>query len=383
MRVLKAGGTSMATAHSIGLVAELYALHPDNRYIVVSAPGRVDGQPKITWLLSQALIRPALRGAFLYQVRTRYADLAQTLGVAWDLDGLWQEFLTGQREDALLALGEHLAAHLVAKAWNIPFLDAREGIVFDGDKLDEQATYCALRALAARYERGVMGGFFGCDREGQVRLLPKGGSDVSGALLAAALNADEYQNWTDVDGIYTDDPHVVPTARPIERISYRQAYAMSAWGAQVLHPMAIAPCERRGIPIRIANTFCPAKPGTRIEVQDKWGSVGLGGGVGYVLLITAARVDLPFALDCVDTGEETWVLLRVSDAFRAVLTTRQAGGIATLRTVAVLAVVGNVSTWGAIEPLYARWRWRDVATLYVVRPSQFDRARARLNALIG
>ncbi|MBO4535299.1 MAG: aspartate kinase [Clostridia bacterium] len=380
MVVLKAGGTSMATAHSIGLVRRLYDSHPLNRYIVVSAPGKWEGHPKITWLLSQVAKRPQYKGAFLYAVRTRYARLAEALGVEWDLDGLWEEFTRGQGPEAIVALGEHLTAHLVAKAWGVPFLDAREGIIFDGDRLDAPATIEALRRLLARHPEGVMGGFFGCDREGRVRLLPKEGSDVSGALLAQAARADWYLNWTDVDGVYTDDPALVAGARPVPKMSYRQAYAMSYWGAQVLHPDAVKPCEEAGVPIRVANTFCPDLPGTVISREEASGLVGYGGGVGYAMVTASSTAHLPFALDQADTGEGSVWLVRCDDVYRAVAAVRAQGAVPRVKEVAVLAVVGTASSWGIVHPLLTRYRWRGVATLLALDPSEYARARTTLAA---
>jgi len=312
-------------------------------------------------------------------VRTRYAALAEALEVEWDMDVLWEEFTAGQSPEAIVALGEHLAAHLVAKAWNIPLLDAREGVVFDGDRLDVSASLEGLKRLTDRHPEGVMGGFFGCDKDGRVRLLPRGGSDVSGALLAAATRSQWYLNWTDVDGVYTDDPSLVAGARPIPRMSYAQAYAMSYWGAQVLHPDAVSPCEERGVPIRVANTFCPDLAGTVISATPKEGLVGFGGGVGYAMVTATCSAHLPFALDEADTGEGRVWILRATDLYRGVLAIRAQGGVPTVREVAVLAVVGTSSPWGLVHPLLTRYLWRGVATLLILRPCEYARARIIAN----
>ena len=373
MVVLKAGGTSMATAASIRKVEEILRQNSDRKIIVVSAPGKWAGDPKITWLLTQAVSRPAQSGAFLSAVRTRYAALAKALDVEWDMDALWQDFVFGQGEQALVALGEHLAAHLVSRAWGIPFLDAREGIVFEGDSVDIPATYLALRKVVGDNSCGVMGGFFGCDRGGRVRLLPYGGSDVTGALLAAALDADLYQNWTDVDGVYSDDPNRYPLSRPIAHLSYRQIYAMSYWGAKVLHPLAVKPCADKGIPIRIRNTFDPKGQGTLIDDEDQQGAIGYAGGLGYVLVTASRYVSLPYAVDSVKTDEGGWWLVFASDAYRTVRALE--GGKTTVQTVGVVVAVGTTPSSCPVRPLWTRYRWRGVATLLVFPPSQYERAR--------
>ena len=182
-------------------------------------------------------------------------------------------------DDFLASRGEYLAARLMAELLGFAFVDAAEWLRFDYDgQVREEESYALLASLADG-RKIVTPGFYGTLPDGRIHTFPRGGSDVTGALAAAALRADIYENWTDVPGVLTADPHIVPEAEPIPALSFEELGQLSRVGTQVLHESAVEPVRVRHIPLQIRSTFRPDLPGTLIRTRHD-GASGIAGFAG-------------------------------------------------------------------------------------------------------
>lgn len=271
LTVAKFGGTSLANASQVRKVINIIRADPKRRVVVVSAPGkRHSKDTKITDLLLHTndwLRTPLSKAAYageLAKVSFRYRAMARALGVEFDSDELKNLYrLTG---DALVSRGEYFMAKLLANALGFAFVDAAELIRFKDDgSVDWESTNERCTHLASMYEQGVVvGGFYGSMSDGFIRTFSRGGSDITGAILAAALGANLYENWTDVSGTLMADPRVVENPLPIALMTYEEMLELAYGGANVLHDEAIFPARKAGIPIRILNTNAPQDAGTLI-----------------------------------------------------------------------------------------------------------------------
>ena len=269
--VSKFGGSSMASASMLRRVRALVDGHPDRRILVVSAPGRCAGHSeKVTDLLARSA--RLYRGGGDYQgalssVVSRFKAIAEGLGTPFDAKEsrtVLQNALESS-EAALLSRGETLCARLLADWMALPFLDASDVICFDSaNRLNGAETLRRICDAFDRLGRFVLPGFYGADAKGRIVTFPRNGSDITGALAAAAVSASLYENWTDVPGVMTADPFIVPEARVIPRISYRQMRMLTRAGAQVLHPGCLDPVCMAGIPTRLCGTDRPNQFGTLI-----------------------------------------------------------------------------------------------------------------------
>lgn len=242
----------------------------DRKYIVVSAPGKHrNTDEKITDLLYRAYEADSTANhSILAQIFERYSSIRDALAPDFDLEG---EFALLRNNlhlsmDYAASRGEYLCAKLFAAYAHIPFVDAAELLHFDErGEIDFEATRQAVREILIPLQQAVIPGFYGSMPDGNIRTFTRGGSDVSGALLAAALDADLYENWTDVDGLYTADPNIV--AHPLRNysVSLSQMERIAAAGARLLHPDALRPLRGTGIDTLLKNTFVPGAPGTRIS----------------------------------------------------------------------------------------------------------------------
>ena len=243
------------------------------RYVVVSAPGkRFSGDTKVTDLLYETYDNVALRGetgeAF-EKICERFRGIVSELGIDMGIDGLLREtgsaILQEATPDFCASRGEYLSARIMAKLWDAPFIDARDVVKFAPDgRLDGARTYSLLAAALKGKKRAVVSGFYGEDADGNVRTFSRGGSDISGAIVARAAGADLYENWTDVSGFMACDPRIVENPVPIRALSYKELRELSYMGANVLHSESIFPVREADIPIRIKNTFRPEDEGTDI-----------------------------------------------------------------------------------------------------------------------
>lgn len=270
LTVCKFGGSSVSDAGMFVRVNRILQSDASRKYIVLSAPGkRFAEDDKITDLLYNAY-KASNDGdiSILAQVFSRYASIRDALCPEFDLETEFSRIRhhLSDSADYAASRGEYLCAKLFASYTGIPFVDAAELLFFSSDgNIDFERTRSAVKKLLLPLERAVIPGFYGSAPDSSIRTFTRGGSDVSGALLAAALNADLYENWTDVDGLYTADPNVVPEARRNLRVSLQQMESIAAAGAKLLHPSALMPLRGTGIDTVLKNTFSPGMPGTRIS----------------------------------------------------------------------------------------------------------------------
>ena len=275
--VCKFGGSSVSDAGMFVRVNRILRSDPDRKYIVLSAPGkRCSADEKITDLLYRAHAAGCAGDhSILAQIFERYASIRDALAPDFNLEAEFAQI----RANLCLSLdyaasrGEYLCAKLFAAYARLPFVDATELLFFkDSGEIDTQATGHAIRDKLLPLGRAVVPGFYGVMPDGSVRTFTRGGSDVSGALLAAGLGADLYENWTDVDGLYTADPNLVEHPVRNLRVSFRQMERIAAAGARLLHPDALRPLHGTHIDALLKNTFAPGAPGTRIS-EDYDGQV--------------------------------------------------------------------------------------------------------------
>ena len=263
--VAKFGGTSLAGAEQFRRVRDIITKDPRRRYIVVSAPGkRCASDEKVTDLLYRA----ARERAYPYAVEERFADIARDLGIAYPVHEEWQAFfrmfLACGDTDFLVSRGEYMCAALLSAYLGCRMVDAKDALPLTAAGDVGRDAYPAMRAALQNIHRAVIPGFYGCGPGGKVTLLSRGGSDITGAVVARALHACLYENWTDVSGFYEADPRRLPQAKPVAHITYQEMRQLSHLGATVLHEDAVFPVLEEGIPIRICNTNQPEAAGTRI-----------------------------------------------------------------------------------------------------------------------
>ncbi len=291
----KFGGTSLADAGQFKKVKEVIDSNPRRRFLVPSAPGkRSEEDTKITDLLylCHELSRQKLDFSGPYgHIRTRYRDLVEALEIGLDIDGLldrlYRDIEAGASRDFVASRGEYLCGQVLADLLGATFVDPAEAIRFRSDGQFDPASYGLLKARMGGAGRYVIPGFYGSDPEGEVRTFSRGGSDVTGSIVARAGSAQVYENWTDVSGMLMADPRLVPDARPVREITYREIRELSYMGASVFHDEAMFPVREARIPIHIKNTNRPDDPGTMIlperELTDEL-IVGVAGRPHFTML---------------------------------------------------------------------------------------------------
>lgn len=280
--VAKFGGSSLANAEGFMHVAKIINEDLNRRVIVVSAPGKVKGDSKnfedkmkITDLLmvcGQLSFRGFLFNNTFGVIERRFLRITGGLGISidQDLEDIKQGFLTPRENESLsvewaASRGEWLSGKILARYLGAEFVDATEIMQFQDDgTFNEERSYELIRQRLCGSSRFVVPGFYGRDAAGSIRTFPRGGSDITGSHLAAALNVDVYENWTDVDGVMTADPNIVDEATNVPFLEYEEMAELGLLGAKVLHHSSIDPVWDKGIPIIIGNTFNPTGPKTII-----------------------------------------------------------------------------------------------------------------------
>ena len=275
MKVVKFGGSSMADAGQYRKVREILMADPDRKVVIVSAEGkRFSGDHKLTDLLylCHSHVKYGVDCSQIFDMIVgRYLEIRDELGLDLALEPEFIELK--KRIDAkevsreeLVSRGEYFSAKLLAAYLGFQFVDAANWIKFRMDgTVDQEASYDALQHQVVMGYGAVIPGFYGCMPDGAIHTFSRGGSDITGALAAAALNADIYENWTDVSGILMADPRIVDDPQAIPEVTYDELRELSYSGAQVLHEDAIFPVREKNIPINIRNTNDPAAPGTMIQ----------------------------------------------------------------------------------------------------------------------
>ncbi|MBO5785881.1 MAG: aspartate kinase [Clostridia bacterium] len=272
-KVVKFGGSSLASAEQFIKSANIINAEDARRYVVPSAPGkRFEGDTKVTDLLISCHSKSISGGDWesdFTEIKSRYNDIIKGLGIATDLSG---EFLTieenlknGTTLDYVASRGEYLNGIVLADYLGYEFIDAAEVIFFDyNGKFDATKTNIVMSERLAGRKNVVIPGFYGSNPDMSIKTFSRGGSDITGAIVARAVMADIYENWTDVSGFLMCDPRIVENPRPIKIITYRELRELSYMGASVLHEDSIFPVKLASIPINIRNTNRPEDAGTLI-----------------------------------------------------------------------------------------------------------------------
>ena len=274
LKVLKFGGSSLADSSQFMKVKGIVDSDSSRQVVVVSAPGkRHSDDNKITDLLY--LIHAHMKygvsyDSILVMIMDRYAEIRQTLGLTTEIEKIIDDTFAGIDKktpvDFIVSRGEYFCARLMAEYLGYHFVDAADWLMFDYEgKVDTAATEKKLKEYKDIYGTIVTPGFYGAMPNGDVRVFPRGGSDITGAIAAAALNADVYENWTDVSGILMVDPRIVPDPKTIARVTYDELRELSYMGASVLHEDTVFPVRLKDIPVNIKNTNAPDDPGTIIR----------------------------------------------------------------------------------------------------------------------
>lgn len=293
-KVVKFGGSSLASAEQFRKAGELIHADKDRRYVVPSAPGRRNDQDtKVTDMLYDCYKSASSSrdiGEKIAAIQARYQEIIDGLGLELSLNQefavIREQFEQQAGSDYAASRGEYLNGIVMAAFLEYEFIDAAEVICFDEDGVfDPEKTNDVMRARLAGVERAVIPGFYGAMPDGSIKTFSRGGSDITGSIVARAVNADLYENWTDVSGFLVTDPRIVQNPETIETITYRELRELSYMGATVLHADAIFPLRREGIPINIKNTNRPQDPGTLIVEstcrQPKFTITGIAGKKGF------------------------------------------------------------------------------------------------------
>lgn len=298
-KVVKFGGTSMATSDNILRCADIVNSESSRRFVVVSAPGkRNSGDRKITDMLYACYHEVDVNGeckATFDRIRSRYEEIASELGLNVNIVDRLNEVEEGlmkyRSAEYAASRGEYLGGIIMAGVLNAEFVDAAEVIKFSVEgEFDSESTNDALiKRISAidKNKRVVIPGFYGADSAGLIHTFSRGGSDVTGALVARAVKASVYENWTDVNGFMVADPRIIENPETINELSYRELRELAYMGANVLHPESIFPVRYNNIPINIKNTFNPEHTGTMIvsdRTKDGRTITGIAGKKNYSIV---------------------------------------------------------------------------------------------------
>ena len=274
LKVAKFGGSSMADAGQYRKIRDILLADPERKVVIVSAAGkRFKDDHKITDLLYLCYAHTQYGvdcDPVFDRITSRYIEIRDELGIDLNLElefaALKQRLdAKAVTQDELASRGEYFSAKLMAAFLGFQFVDAVDWVKFKIDgSVDQETSYAALRSLV-KGQGVVTPGFYGLMPDGHIRTFSRGGSDITGALAAAALDADVYENWTDVSGILMADPRIVENPQAIPEVTYDELRELSYSGAQVLHEGTIFPVREKNIPLNIRNTNAPNDPGTMIK----------------------------------------------------------------------------------------------------------------------
>lgn len=378
IKVAKFGGSSVADALQIGKIKNIIENDGNIKYVVVSAPGkRFADDSKITDLLylCKTHIEHKIPYEQLFQVICdRFTAVDVTLNADVNLrkefDEIKANLENGASADYIASRGEYLNAKLIASYLGYDFIDAASIIKFDNKgRFMEELTNTAISKELAKHEKAVIPGFYGAKVDGSVKTFSRGGSDITGALIARAVGAEVYENWTDVSGFLMADPRIVKNPKPISTISYKELRELSYMGASVLHEDAIYPARIADIPINIRNTNKPEDPGTMITSEpDKTGDRiisgiagskdftviaisknGLSGERGFIRKLAGILEDNDIAIEHLPSGIDTVSIVidnkaldgRLDEIVEEIQRQMKPDNIETFDNMALIATVGS------------------------------------------
>ena len=415
--VAKFGGTSVADAAQLRKISTIIRSNPERRFIVVSAPGkRFPEDLKVTDLLLTCYEKAIAGQSFeaeLEQIRLRFREIIEGLKMVFPLNDeiriLEQSLLTDPQRDYTASRGEYLTARIMAQYLGFTFVDPAWCICFDEDgHLNSVMTSRTMRASLLPLNHAVIAGFYGADMTGRIHTFERGGSDITGSLAACAINADLYENWTDVSGLYAADPSIVENPETVEHMSYRELRTLSYMGASVLHSDAVLSASEMDIPINIRNTNRPGDAGTTIMrhlpsgvaknpvtgvsgrkgmtvVQIEKVMVSDGSGFSALMLDILKERSLPFEY-CLTGIDSITLVIRSSlldsckeDLFAEIRSTLNPDFIGVRENLSLIAVTGEKAT----ESSNANIRVLERLTEEGIELITINQGAGKLNLLIG
>ena len=304
LKVAKFGGSSVAGAEQFRKVKSIIEADPSRRVVVVSAAGKRSADDhKLTdllYLCHAHLNYGVSCDDILQTIEDRFAGIRTELGLRFDAEGEMKKLAARLNRDTsvdeLVSRGEYFTARLMAEYLGYAFVDAADCVFFGYDgQLDRERTDRAIAEALAAHGRILIPGFYGRLPTGKIKVMSRGGSDITGALAAAAVDADVYENWTDVSGILMADPRIVPDPRPIAKVTYAELRELAFMGASVMHEDSIQPVKDKGIALNIRNTNRPEDPGTMIvgDADDRDGGerfiTGIAGRRNFTIITVLKR----------------------------------------------------------------------------------------------
>ena len=417
IKVTKFGGSSLANAEQFKKVIDILKADPQRRYAVPSAPGkRFSGDDKITDLLYKCH-DIATAGKSIDQVfdiiRSRYINIAQDLGLDYspeeELEQIRRNIQKGERRDYVASRGEYLNGLILAHALKWDFIDAADVIFFDQNGIfDSEKTNEAMAERLAKHAYAVIPGFYGRRADGGVNTFSRGGSDITGSIVARAVNAELYENWTDVSGFMVADPRIVDNPAIIRTVSYRELRELSYMGATVLHEDAIFPVSHCGIPINIKNTNHPEDKGTMI-VSDNGGDVrdgvvtGIAGRKDFTVItlekdmmntergfgrkVLSVFEDFAVSFEHMPTGIDTMSVVvsdkelygKKEDILNALKAKVHPDSIVAENNLAIIAVVGR----GMVRAVGTAGRVFSALSRQNINVRMIDQGSSELNIIVG
>ena len=293
-KVVKFGGSSLASARQFKKVGDIIRADKSRRYVIPSAPGKRNSKDtKVTDMLYECYGAASTGASYkklLEAIKARYQEIIDGLDLNLNLDHefatIEENFVKGIGKDYAASRGEYLNGIVMANYLGYEFIDAAEVIFFDENgNFEAELTNKELSERLEHVERAVIPGFYGSKHDGSIKTFSRGGSDVTGSIVARAIHADLYENWTDVSGFLVTDPRIVENPEVIETITYKELRELAYMGAGVLHEDAIFPVRKEGIPINIRNTNRPEDKGTLIVEstcrKPRYTITGIAGRKGF------------------------------------------------------------------------------------------------------
>ena len=293
-KVVKFGGSSLASARQFKKVGDIIRADKTRRYVISSAPGKRNSKDtKVTDMLYECYAAASAGASYkkiLEAIKARYQEIIDGLELNLNLDHefatIEENFVKGIGKDYAASRGEYLNGIVMANYLGYEFIDAAEVIFFDEHgNFEAELTNKELSERLEHVDRAVIPGFYGSKHDGSIKTFSRGGSDVTGSIVARAIHADLYENWTDVSGFLVTDPHIVENPEVIETITYKELRELAYMGAGVLHEDAIFPVRKEGIPINIRNTNRPEDKGTLIVEstcrKPRYTITGIAGRKGF------------------------------------------------------------------------------------------------------
>ena len=293
-KVVKFGGSSLASARQFKKVGDIIRADKSRRYVIPSAPGKRNSKDtKVTDMLYECYAAASTGASYkklLEAIKARYREIIDGLDLNLNLDHefatIEENFVKGIGKDYAASRGEYLNGIVMANYLGYEFIDAAEVIFFDENgNFEAELTNKELSERLEHIERAVIPGFYGSKHDGSIKTFSRGGSDVTGSIVARAIHADLYENWTDVSGFLVTDPRIVENPEVIETITYKELRELAYMGAGVLHEDAIFPVRKEGIPINIRNTNRPEDKGTLIVEstcrKPRYTITGIAGRKGF------------------------------------------------------------------------------------------------------